>query len=236
MKTGEQDLTGNWNYPTQVWFGAGQIAQLHKACSDLQITKPLLVTDNMLIDLPCVQDSIKHLALNNISAGIFSDVKPNPNGKNIQRGVNAYRQGNHDGVIAFGGGSSLDAGKAIALMAGQTLALWEFEDIGDNWSKVDTAGIAPVIAVPTTAGTGSEVGRASVIIDPDNMQKKIIFHPLMMPKIVIADPVLTIGLSQKLTAATGMDALSHNLEALSAPGYHPMAEGIALEALPSAMG
>ena len=231
MTTDKQKLVGNWNYPTHVRFGPGEIEKIDIACAELQITRPLLVTDNMLVSLSFVQNTIKHLSSKNLSTGVFSDVKSNPTGENIRSGIEIYRQGNHDGVIAFGGGSSLDAGKAIALMSGQTLPLWEFEDINDNWKKVDSNGVAPVIAIPTTSGTGSEVGRAAVILDTNNVEKKIIFHPLMMPKTVIADPALTIGLSSKLTAATGMDALSHNLEALCAPSYHPMAEGIALEAL-----
>lgn len=221
----------NWNYPTSVWFGPGRISELVQACQQLHINKPLLVTDQGLVGLPFISDTKNRLKKAGLAVEIFSEIKPNPTEENISAGVKAYHQGQHDGVIAFGGGSSLDAGKAIALMVGQTLPLWDFEDVGDNWTKVEPQGIAPVIAIPTTAGTGSEVGRASVICDQQADLKKIIFHPKMLPQIVIADPALTLGLNPEITAATGMDALSHNLEALCAPGYHPLAEGIALEGI-----
>lgn len=229
--TSDSVLTGNWNYPTSIRFGAGRISELPDACKQLGMTNPLLVTDTGLASLPMVSDALALLNNAGLTCALFSDVKPNPTGENINKGVNAYKTGNHDGVIAYGGGSGLDAGKAIALMAGQTRSIWDFEDVGDNWLRVDPNGIAPIIAVPTTAGTGSEVGRASVIMDEEAEVKKIIFHPKMLPQIVIADAELTTGLPATLTAATGMDALSHNLEAYCAPSYHPMADGIALEAI-----
>jgi len=225
------ELSGNWNYPTQVKFGAGRIKELPEICTSLGIQQPLLVTDHGLADLPIVTRLVEQCENAGLSIKVFKDVKSNPTGENIEAGLAAYMTGKHDGVIAFGGGSSLDAGKAIALMVGQTLDLWSFEDVGDNWLRVNEATVAPIIAVPTTAGTGSEVGRASVIHDVVANKKKIIFHPKMLPQVVIADPELTIGLNVKMTAATGMDALSHNLEAYCAPGYHPMADGIALEGI-----
>ncbi len=224
-------LRGNWNYPTAVRFGAGRIAELPAACRELGVTRPLLVTDPGLADLPMVKDAVANCRSAGLEAGLFSAIKGNPTGANVDAGVAAYRAGDHDGVVAFGGGSGLDAGKAIAFMSGQTRPIWDFEDVGDNWTRADPAGIAPIIAVPTTAGTGSEVGRASVITDDEHHVKKIIFHPRILPQIVIADPELTLGLPAKLTAATGMDALSHNLEAFCAPGYHPMARGIAVEGM-----
>ena len=224
-------LRGNWNYPTAVRFGAGRIAELPAACGELGIARPLLVTDPGLADLPMVKDAVANCRSAGLGAGLFSNIKGNPTGANVDAGVAAYRAGDHDGVVAFGGGSALDAGKAIAFMSGQTRPIWDFEDVGDNWTRADPAGIAPIIAVPTTAGTGSEVGRASVITDDEHHVKKIIFHPRILPGIVIADPELTLGLPAKLTAATGMDALSHNLEAFCAPGYHPMARGIAVEGM-----
>lgn len=231
MSAEYQNLTGNWNYPTTLWFGCGRIKELPLACNKLGINKPLLVTDAGLAKLLMVNEAIKTNAQANITTSVFSEVKPNPNGENITAGVKQFKLGNHDGVVAFGGGSALDAGKAIALMAGQTRPIWDFEDAGDNWQRVDVTGIAPTIAIPTTAGTGSEVGRASVIVDEVAHVKKIIFHPRMLPEIVIADPQLTVGLPVHITAATGMDALSHNLEAYCSPGYHPMADGIALEGI-----
>jgi len=224
-------LAGNWNYPTQIRFGAGRISDLVDACKSLSMINPLFVTDKSLAKRPMIPDAMKICSSANLGVGLFSDIKPNPSGENVEQGVTAFKKGKHDGIIAMGGGSSLDAGKAIALMVGQNRSIWDFEDVGDNWARVDVTGIAPVIAIPTTAGTGSEVGRASVIHDVDAVLKKIIFHPTMMPEIVIADPELTIGLSPNMTAATGMDALSHNLEALCAPGFHPMADGIAMEAI-----
>jgi alcohol dehydrogenase class IV len=224
-------LQGNWNYPTALRFGAGRIAELPAACRELAIARPLIVTDPGLADLPMIADAVASCRAEGLEAGLFSDIKGNPTGANVSAGVAAFRDGAHDGVIAFGGGSGLDAGKAIAFMSGQNRPIWEFEDVGDNWSRADPAGIAPIVAVPTTAGTGSEVGRASVITDDEHHVKKIIFHPRILPQIVIADPALTLGLPAGLTAATGMDALSHNLEAFCAPGYHPMARGIAVEGM-----
>ncbi|MFC1674135.1 iron-containing alcohol dehydrogenase [Pseudomonadota bacterium] len=220
-------ITGNWNYPTHVTFGPGAIKGLDAACRQLGMSRPLLVTDEGLKDLPMVRDAMNAVQ----GAGLYADVKGNPVGANVDGGVQAYRDGDFDGVIAFGGGSALDVGKAIALMVGQDRPLWDFEDVGDNWIRVKTEGLAPVVAVPTTAGTGSEVGRASVITTDDTHEKKIIFHPTMMPAHVISDPELTVGLPPHITAATGVDAFVHGFEALCAPGYHPMADGIAMEAM-----
>jgi len=224
-------LRGNWNYPTQVRFGVGRIAELAEACKAAGMKRPLLITDPGLARLAMVQDAIAANMAAGLRTGLFAEVKSNPVGKNVEDGLAAYRAGGHDGVIAFGGGSALDAAKAVALMVGQKRPMWDFEDVGDNWKRVDPAGVAPVVAVPTTSGTGSEVGRASVITDEATHTKKIIFHPRMLPVAVISDPVLTVGLPPKITAATGMDALAHCLEAYCAPGYHPMAEGIAVEGM-----
>lgn len=224
-------LQGNWNYPTNIRFGSGRLAELPDACRALSMSNPLLVTDKGLARLDIVSEASAAVSSAGISIAIFSDVKPNPNGENITNGVKQYKDGAHDGIIAFGGGSALDAGKAIALMAGQSRPIWDFEDVGDNWTRVDPNGIAPIIAIPTTSGTGSEVGRASVIVDESSHSKKIIFHPKMLPALVLADPQLTVALPKTVTAATGMDALSHNLEAYCAPSYHPMADGIALEGM-----
>jgi alcohol dehydrogenase class IV len=216
----------NWNYPTAIRFGSGRIAELAQACRDAGMKRPLLVTDPILADMPMVRDSVAAAG-----AGLFSAIHPNPVGSDIEAGLAAYASGNHDGVIAYGGGSALDVGKVIAFMSGQTRPLWDFEDKEDWWSRADVHGIAPVVAVPTTAGTGSEVGRAGVILDEDEGVKKIIFHPRMLPAIVILDPELTVGLPPHVTAATGMDALSHCLEAYCSPGFHPMADGIAAEGM-----
>ncbi len=224
-------LSANWNYPTAIRVGAGRIAELPDACRELGIGRPLLVTDPGLATLPMTQRLLEILERAGIAAELFSQVKPNPTGDNVAAGVTAYRENDRDGVIAFGGGSALDAAKAVALMVGQERPLWDFEDVGDNWLRVNQAGMAPVVAIPTTAGTGSEVGRASVITDPADHRKKIIFHPKMLPGRVILDPEPTTGLPPALTAATGMDALSHSLEAWCAPFYHPMAEGIAVEGI-----
>ena len=222
-------IRSNWNYPTAVRFGAGRIAELPEALKAAGIGKPLLVTDAGLVNLPVTQNTLKLLREAGIEVGVFAEVKPNPPGSNVEAGVAVLRAGGHDGVIAFGGGSGLDVGKAIAFMAGQTRPIWDFEDIGDWWTRADAAAILPIVAVPTTAGTGSEVGRASVITDETTHTKKIIFHPLMQPRIVIADPELTVGMPRMITVGTGFDALAHCLEAYSAPGYHPMADGIGAE-------
>jgi len=221
----------NWNYPTTMWVGENRINDIAEACNNLGITKPLFVTDNGLAETDIVKNTLKILIDNQISVELYSNVVGNPTGTNVTEGVNYFKKNSCDGVIAFGGGSGLDVGKAIAFMSGQTLPLWDFEDVGDNWTKANSNKIAPIIAVPTTAGTGSETGRASVILNEETGVKNIIFHPKFLPSIVILDPVLTIGLPPKITAATGMDALAHNLEAYCAPGYHPMADGIALEGI-----
>ena len=224
-------LKGNWNYPTPIKFGAGRIKELPDHVRALGMSKPLLVTDKALAALPVVQDTLKLLNDAGVKTGLFAEVQSNPTGENLEAGLQAYRAGGHDGVIAFGGGSGLDLGKTIAFMSGQTRPVWDYEDIGDWWTRADPAGIAPIIAVPTTAGTGSEVGRASVITDTHAHVKKIIFHPKMLPSVVICDPELTIGMPPFITAGTGLDALSHCLEAYCGPFYHPMADGIAIEGI-----
>lgn len=226
-----QAISANWNYPTAVKVGAGRIRELPGFCQALGMKNPLLITDPGLAPLPMVVSAVRNCQSAKLGCAVFSQIKGNPTGKNVDDGVAAFRAGSHDGVIAFGGGSALDAAKAVALMAGQDRPLWDFEDVGDNCLRVNVAGMAPVVAVPTTAGTGSEVGRASVITDDAAHVKRIIFHARMLPAIVILDPELTVGLPPKLTAATGMDALSHNLEAYCSPFYHPLATGIALEGI-----
>ena len=221
----------NWNYPTTMWVGENRIKDIALACKDLKINKPLLVTDNGLAQSDIVKNTLSILKDNGIDAALYSNVVGNPTGTNVTEGADYYNKNNCNGVIAFGGGSGLDVGKAVAFMSGQTLPIWDFEDVGDNWTKAKADKIAPIIAVPTTAGTGSETGRASVILNEETGVKNIIFHPKFLPSIVILDPTLTIGLPPKMTAATGMDALAHNLEAYCAPGYHPMADGIALEGM-----
>ena len=221
----------NWNYPTTMWVGQNRIKDLSNACKNLNIKKPLLVTDQGLAKSEIILSALNDLNDEGISVQLYSNVVGNPTGTNVNEGVDHYKKNNCDGVIAFGGGSGLDVGKAIAFMSGQNLSLWDFEDVGDNWTRANSAKIAPIIAVPTTAGTGSETGRASVILNEESGVKKIIFHPKFLPSIVILDPCLTVGLPSKITAATGMDALAHNLEAFCAPGFHPMADGIALEGM-----
>lgn len=228
---GYQDLSGNWNYPTSIAAGAGTIEQLPECCRQLAVSAPLIITDPGLAALPMVFDALEHCRAAGLKVGLFSNIKANPNGRNVADGVAAFIAAGHDGVIAFGGGSAIDAAKTIALMVGQGRPLWDFEDVGDNWQRVDEAGIAPIIAVPTTAGTGSEVGRAALITDEDAHLKRIIFHPKLLPARVILDPELTLCLPPSITAATGMDALSHNLEALCSSVYHPMAEGVAVEGI-----
>src|SRR5437868_2520665 len=217
-------LRANWNYPTSVRFGAGRISELGETVRLAGMSNPLFVTDAMLAKLPMTQDAARSL-----SASVFSDIKPNPVAANVTAGVAAFKAGGHDGVIAFGGGSALDVGKLIAFMAGQTRPIWDFEDVDDWWTRADAETIAPIVAVPTTAGTGSEVGRAAVVTHETTHTKKIIFHPRMMPKVAICDPELTVGMPPIITAGTGMDAFAHCLEAYCRASYHPLADGIALE-------
>lgn len=224
-------LTANWSYPTAIRFGAGRISELAESCAAVGIKKPLLVTDKGLASLPITRATLDLMEAAGLGRALFAEVDPNPTEINMEAGVKAYRDGGHDGVIAFGGGSGLDLGKLIAFMAGQTRAVWDFEDIGDWWMRADADGIAPIIAVPTTAGTGSEVGRASVIVNSRSHVKKIIFHPKILPAVVICDPELTVGMPPAITAGTGMDAFAHCLEAFCSPHYHPMSQGIALEGM-----
>ncbi|HEY7611587.1 MAG TPA: iron-containing alcohol dehydrogenase [Gemmatimonadales bacterium] len=221
----------NLNYPTAIKFGAGRIAELADHCRATGIARPLFVTDPGLAAMPMVRSIVEDVKRAGLGIAVFSDVRSNPVEANVLAGVRSYRAGNHDGVVAFGGGSGLDVGKLVALMHGQSLSLFELEDVDDWWSRADASKIAPVIAVPTTAGTGSEVGRAGVVTHPVTHEKKIIFHPAIMPRVAILDPELTVGLPPTLTAATGMDALAHVLEAYCAPFYHPLAAGVALEGM-----
>ena len=221
----------NWNYPTTMWIGENRIGDLSLACKELNISNPLFVTDKDLINLDLTKTIILRLKKSFENLATFSNFTGNPIGENVEEGVKVYNTSGCDGVIALGGGSGLDVGKAIAFMCNQSRPLWDFEDIGDYWTKADSSKISKIIAVPTTAGTGSETGRASAIINKETGVKKIIFHPKMLPSIVILDPLLTLDLSPRLTAATGMDALAHNLEAFCAPGYHPMADGMAIEGM-----
>ena len=224
-------LTGNWNYPTPIRFGAGRISEIVDACKTVGISKPLLVTDKGLRDLPITQSTLDLLEAGGMGRAVFSDVDMNPSGENVDAGLAVYRAGGHDGVVAFGGGSALDLGKALAFMSGQTRPVWDFEDVDDWWTRADINGIDPIIAVPTTAGTGSEVGRASVLTNNETHENKIIFHPRILPALVICDPELTVGMPPAITAGTGMDAFAHCLEAFCSPHYHPMSQGIALEGM-----
>lgn len=225
------NLTGNWSYPTIIKFGAGRINELADACAATGMKRPLLVTDRGLANMAITQNALDSMDAAGLGRAMFSDVDANPNEVNLDAGLVVYKAGRHDGVIAFGGGSGLDLGKMVAFMSGQTRPLWDYEDVGDWWTRADPAGIAPIVAVPTTAGTGSEVGRASVITNSQTHVKKIIFHPKVLPEVVICDPELTVGMPKMITAGTGMDALAHCLEAFSSPHYHPMSQGIALEGL-----
>jgi alcohol dehydrogenase class IV len=224
-------LTANWSYPTHIRFGAGRIAELPEACAEAGMKRPLLVTDRGLAALPIVARTLDIMEAGGLGRAIFAEVDPNPSERNLAAGIAAFREGGHDGVIAFGGGSGLDLGKLVAFMAGQTRPVWDFEDIGDWWRRADAAAIAPIVAVPTTAGTGSEVGRAGVLTNSATQEKKIIFHPRCLPAVVIADAELTVGMPPAITAGTGMDAFAHCLEAYCSPHFHPMSHGIALEGL-----
>lgn len=224
-------LRANWSYPTAIRFGAGRIAELPEACAAAGIRRPLLVTDRGLAALPVTAKALGILEAAGLGRALFAEVDPNPTDRNLAAGLAAFRAGGHDGIVAFGGGSGLDLGKCIAFMAGQTRPVWDFEDVGDWWTRASTAGIAPIVAVPTTAGTGSEVGRASVITNSETHTKKVIFHPRFLPAVTICDPELTVSMPRAITAGTGMDAFAHCLEAYSAPSYHPMSAGIALEGM-----
>ncbi|NRP19784.1 NAD-dependent methanol dehydrogenase [Ensifer adhaerens] len=224
-------ITANWSYPTAIRFGAGRIKELADHCKAAGMKKPLLITDRGLAPMAITQNALDILEANGLGRAIFADVDPNPNDINLAAGVKAFKDGGHDGVVAFGGGSGLDLGKCVAFMAGQTRPVWDFEDVGDWWTRASVEGIAPIVAVPTTAGTGSEVGRASVITNSASHVKKVIFHPKFLPAVTICDPELTVGMPKVITAGTGMDAFAHCLEAYSSPFYHPMSAGIALEGM-----
>ncbi len=224
-------MKSNWNYPTTVWVGEDRVKDLGEACHNLKVNNPLFVTDKDLVNLQFIKEVISEIKKRFKKLTLFSNFTGNPFGENVDEGVKEFKQNDCDGVITIGGGSAIDVGKAIAFMSGQSRSIWDFEDVGDYWKRANDKNIFPIIAIPTTAGTGSETGRASAIINKKTGVKKIIFHPKILPSIVILDPKLTIELSPRLTAATGMDALAHNLEAYCAPSFHPMADGIALEGM-----
>ena len=224
-------IKANWSYPTAIRFGAGRIAEIGEACAAAGIKRPLLVTDKGLANLPITTKTLDLMEAAGLGRAMFAQVDPNPNEKNLEAGIKVFKDGNHDGVIAFGGGSGLDLGKMVAFMADQKGSVWDYEDIGDWWTRADADAIYPNVAVPTTAGTGSEVGRASVLTNSETHVKKIIFHPKVLPSVVICDPELTVGMPKPITAGTGMDAFAHCLEAFCSPHYHPMSQGIALEGL-----
>ena len=224
-------LIGNWSYPTQIKFGAGRIREISDACNQANIKRPLLITDKGLCNLPITSKTLQLMKEAGLGDALFSNVDPNPNEKNLNSGMNAFKEGNHDGVIAFGGGSGLDLGKLVAFMVGQDRSVWDFEDVSDWWTRANPNTIFPIVAIPTTAGTGSEVGRASVLTNSDTLEKKIIFHPQILPKVVICDPELTIEMPKSITAGTGLDAFAHCVEAFSSPHYHPMSQGIAVEGM-----
>jgi len=224
-------LIGNWSYPTQIKFGAGRIREIAEACHQANIKRPLLITDKGLSNLPITSKTLQLMKEAGLGEALFSNVDPNPNEKNLNSGITAFKEGNHDGVIAFGGGSGLDLGKLVAFMVGQDRSVWDFEDVSDWWTRANPNTIFPIIAIPTTAGTGSEVGRASVLTNSDTSEKKIIFHPQILPKVVICDPELTIAMPKSITAGTGLDAFAHCVEAFSSPHYHPMSQGIAVEGM-----
>ena len=224
-------LMGNWSYPTQIKFGAGRIREISDACNQANIKRPLLITDKGLSNLPITFRTLQLMKEAGLGDALFSNVDPNPNEKNLNSGITAFKEGNHDGVIAFGGGSGLDLGKLVAFMVGQDRSVWDFEDVSDWWTRANPNTIFPIVAIPTTAGTGSEVGRASVLTNSDTLEKKIIFHPQILPKVVICDPELTIEMPKSITAGTGLDAFAHCVEAFSSPHYHPMSQGIAVEGM-----
>ena len=224
-------LIGNWSYPTQIKFGAGRIREIADACNQANIKRPLLITDKGLSNLPITSKTLQLMKEAGLGDALFSNVDPNPNEKNLNSGIAAFKEGNHDGVIAFGGGSGLDLGKLVAFMVGQDRSVWDFEDVSDWWTRAKPNTIFPIVAIPTTAGTGSEVGRASVLTNSDTLEKKIIFHPQILPKVVICDPELTIEMPKSITAGTGLDAFAHCVEAFSSPHYHPMSQGIAVEGM-----
>ncbi len=224
-------LTGNWSFPAPVRFGAGRISEIGDACKAVGIKRPLLVTDRGLKEMEITARALDLIQDAGLGRALFAAVDPNPSERNLEDGLRLYRDGGFDGIVAFGGGSGLDLGKTLAFMAGQSRPVWDFEDVGDWWTRADPAGIHPIVAVPTTAGTGSEVGRASVITNSATHEKKIIFHPKMLPSAVICDPELTIGLPKAITAGTGLDAFAHCVEAFSSPHYHPLCQGIALEGM-----
>ena len=224
-------LIGNWSYPTQIKFGAGRIREIADACNQANIKRPLLITDKGLSNLPITARTLQLMKEAGLGDALFSNVDPNPNEENLKSGIAAFKEGNHDGVIAFGGGSGLDLGKLVAFMVGQNRSVWDFEDVSDWWTRANPNTIFPIVAIPTTAGTGSEVGRASVLTNSDTLEKKIIFHPQILPKVVICDPELTIEMPKSITAGTGLDAFAHCVEAFSSPHYHPMSQGIAVEGM-----
>ena len=231
MKDLTMELFGNWSYPTQILFGNGRVKELPSLLKSHGLKRPLFVTDKGLMNQKITKDTLNHIVSRGFEYSLFSDVDPNPNELNLEDGLKVFNEGNYDSVIAFGGGSALDLGKMIAFMCGQEREIWDFEDVGDWWKRAIEDRIVPIVAIPTTAGTGSEVGRASVITNSITYEKKIIYHPKVLPSCVILDPELTVGMPKYITSGTGMDALAHCVEAFCSPHYHPLGQGIALEGM-----
>ena len=225
------ELFGNWSYPTQILFGNGRVKELPSLLKSHGLKRPLFVTDKGLMNQKITKDTLNDIVSRGFEYSLFSDVDPNPNELNLEDGLKVFNEGNYDSVIAFGGGSALDLGKMIAFMCGQEREIWDFEDVGDWWKRAIEDRIVPIVAIPTTAGTGSEVGRASVITNSITYEKKIIYHPKVLPSCVILDPELTVGMPKYITSGTGMDALAHCVEAFCSPHYHPLGQGIALEGM-----
>jgi alcohol dehydrogenase class IV len=216
------------NYITQIQFGFGVIAQLQQECDRIGIRRPMIVTDAGVRAAGIIDRILAQL--NDSSAvGVFDQTPPNPNEAAVRAAVEKYRDGAFDGIIAVGGGSSIDLAKGVAVCATHTGALKTFAAIEGGVARI-TSATAPVIAVPTTAGTGSEVGRGAILILDDGRKVGII-SPHVVPKAAICDPELTMGLPAMMTAATGMDAIAHCLETFMAPAFNPPADGIALDGL-----
>jgi alcohol dehydrogenase class IV len=225
-----------WNYPTEIFCGAGALDTLAERCLLLGMRNPLLVTDPGMLPLEPLALLKAHLQQADITFAVFSDIASNPSMADVARGVATFNAGKHDSLIALGGGSAMDAAKGISLSAVDPEGLVRFE-----WSQIiahypsladfPRLGLPKLIALPTTAGTGSELGREAVLTQSEQNIKRVISHPELLPATVILDPVLTRGLPGALTAATGMDALTHHIEAFCSPLYHPMSSGIAVEGI-----
>ena len=221
----------DWSFPVPIAYGPGRLKEIAGFCRDAGMSRPLVVTDRGSAALPFLADLMRLLSEGGLHAALYSEISPNPRDDEIAGGRAMFRDGGHDGIIAIGGGSGMDGGKAIALTATNDIDLWAFEFEQTPPDMSAHAPFPPLITIPTTAGTGAETESTAMITDTAKGMKWCIWHAELKPALALLDPEITLGLPPHLTAWTGADALVHAIEAYCVPGFHPLCDGVALEGL-----